>query len=105
MFTYFSVNSCCLCVVYLLLIFGRTQCFIAGTKALYKTHFSSSPRNPKVGDGISFVTVFTTYNSTVDSLVKSRLTEQVSVGNMSYDKVERSMAVLNAFISFIEVII
>lgn len=79
----------------------RLQC--QGTKALNKTHFSISPRNSNSGDGISFVTVFTTYNSTGDCFIKSRSSEQVSVGNMSYNKVERSLAVLNVFINFIEV--
>ncbi|KAF1002333.1 uncharacterized protein LOC141701699 isoform X1 [Apium graveolens] len=82
-------------------LLDRLQC--QGTKALNKTHFSFSLRNSKFGNGISFVTVFTTYNSTVDSLVKSSSNEQVSVGNKSYNKVERSLAVLNTFISFIEV--
>lgn len=105
MLNYFCASSYCLYVVYLLLILDRTQCFTADTKALNKTHFSSSPKYLKGGGDITFVTVFTTYNTTVDSLVKSRSSEQVSVGNMSYNKVERSMAVLNAFINFIEVII
>ncbi|KAF1001730.1 hypothetical protein AG4045_000100 [Apium graveolens] len=66
-------------------LLDRLQC--QGTKALNKTHFSFSLRNSKFGNGISFVTVFTTYNSTVDSLVKSSSNEQVSVGNKSYNKV------------------
>jgi hypothetical protein len=74
--------------------------FSSGLKALNKIRISSY-RNHS-GDGISFVTVFTTYSSgpAVDGKVPSGT---VTVGNHSYDKVERSMAVLKSFISFIQV--
>lgn len=79
----------------------RLQC--RGTKGLNKTHFSPSSESSNYGDGIAFVTVFTTYNSTVDRQVNGRSTDLVTIGNMSYNKVERSMAILNVFINFIQV--
>jgi hypothetical protein len=70
----------------------------AGTKALNKTHTRSSSN---AGESVSFVTVFTVYNT---SLADSRLSNFVTVGNASYTKMERSMAVLNVFVNFIQVI-
>ncbi|KAL6839382.1 hypothetical protein ACP4OV_030652 [Aristida adscensionis] len=54
------------------------------------------------GEHISFVTVFTTYNSDPpgDGKVSS---DFVTVGNHSYSKIERSMTILRTFISFIQV--
>ncbi|KAI3711304.1 hypothetical protein L2E82_41290 [Cichorium intybus] len=74
---------------------NRLQC--QGTKALNKIQISTSS-NISNGDGVCFVTIFTVYNSSVD--VKSR--DATIVGKVSYDKVERSMAVLNTFINFIQ---
>ncbi|KAL4562801.1 hypothetical protein LXL04_026832 [Taraxacum kok-saghyz] len=71
---------------------NRLQC--KGTKALNKIQISSNISNR--GDSVTFVTVFTVYNnSNVDS--KSTI-----VGKVSYSKVDRSMAVLNTFINFIQ---
>ncbi|KAK3133969.1 hypothetical protein QOZ80_6AG0543400 [Eleusine coracana subsp. coracana] len=76
----------------------RLQC--RGLKALNKIRISSYGNYS--GDRISFVTVFTTYSSgpAVDGKVPS---DTVTVGNRSYGKVERSMAILDTFISFIQV--
>ncbi|GER31236.1 high frequency lysogenization protein Hfl D homolog [Striga asiatica] len=71
----------------------------AGTKALSKMQFGTSINRSHSMDGVDFVTVFTTYNSTVES----RPVDLVTVGNVSYNKVERSMAILSAFINFIQV--
>ncbi|KAK8538954.1 hypothetical protein V6N13_022094 [Hibiscus sabdariffa] len=80
---------------------NRLQC--QGVKALNKTHFSNSPHASGVGDGVVFVTVFTIYNNTPDTPMNSRLSNLVTVGNASYSKPERSMAILNVFINFIKV--
>ncbi|KAH8488461.1 hypothetical protein Peur_059847 [Populus x canadensis] len=74
---------------------NRLQC--QGTKALNKTH---TPSSSNAGESVSFVTVFTVYNT---SLADSRLSNLVTVGNASYTKMERSMAVLNVFVNFIQV--
>ncbi|KAL4340996.1 hypothetical protein GQ457_08G023160 [Hibiscus cannabinus] len=76
---------------------NRLQC--QGVKALNKTHFSNSPH----ASGVVFVTVFTIYNNTPDTPMNSRLSNLVTVGNASYSKPERSMAILNVFINFIKV--
>lgn len=68
-----------------------------GTKALSKIHTSSS-RAASDEESIAFVTVFTVYNSSMDGY-------RVTVGNASYSKMERSMAILNVFINFIQVCI
>ncbi|KAL1543421.1 hypothetical protein AAHA92_20396 [Salvia divinorum] len=72
----------------------RLQC--QGTRALNTTQFLKIPSNclPIV----TLVTVFITYNSTADG----RPTELVTGGNMSYNKVERSMAILNVFLNFVQ---
>lgn len=72
-----------------------------GTKALNRTRTSNGMS--RLEDNIAFVTVFTIYNSSVSS-VDDRSSNTV-VGDASYNKVERSMAVLNVFINFIQVII
>ncbi|KAK3036043.1 hypothetical protein RJ639_030744, partial [Escallonia herrerae] len=79
----------------------RLQC--RGVKALNKTRSSTSSGNSNYGDGIAFVTVFATYNSSIDRHVTSRSNDLVTVGKMSYNKVERSMAILNVFFNFIQV--
>lgn len=73
----------------------------AGVTALNKTHFRKSHDGPHTIDQVALVTVFTMYNSTVES----RPVDLVTVGNTSYNKVERSMAILNAFINFIQVLL
>ncbi|XP_044499599.1 uncharacterized protein LOC123220996 isoform X2 [Mangifera indica] len=80
---------------------NRLQC--QGIKALNKTHFSASSHVASVGDRISFVTVFTIYNTSLDINADGRAINLLSVGNASYSKTERSMAILNVFINFIEV--
>ena len=73
----------------------------AGIKALNKTHMSSISNisDTRGGEGVAFVTVFTVYNTSVDG----RSSDSSIVGKVSYNKVERSMAVLNTFINFIQV--
>ncbi|KAI3681596.1 hypothetical protein L6452_36396 [Arctium lappa] len=77
---------------------NRLQC--KGIKALNKTHISSVSNisDTRGGDSVAFVTVFTVYNSSVDG----RSSDSTIVGKVSYNKVERSMAVLNTFINFIQ---
>ncbi|CAN8318553.1 unnamed protein product [Cochlearia groenlandica] len=71
-----------------------------GTKALNKTHTSTSSVSGG-GNGVSFVTVFTVYNTSSDNVKSSNMVSVV--GNVTYSKPERSMAVLNAFANFIHV--
>ncbi|CAN6815563.1 unnamed protein product [Brassica oleracea] len=74
-----------------------------GTKALNKTHTTTSHVSGAAGNGVSFVTVFTVYNTTT-SLGDLKSSSVVSVvGNVTYSKPARSMAVLNAFSYFIQV--
>lgn len=80
---------------------NRLQC--EGIKALNKTHFSTSSHTSKSGENIAFVTVFAIYNSSLNVNVDDRSSNLVTVGNASYTKVERSMAILNIFINFIQV--
>ncbi|KAL2511444.1 hypothetical protein Adt_17044 [Abeliophyllum distichum] len=79
----------------------RLQC--QGTEALNKTSIRTFPNDSQSEDLVVFVTVFATYNSTVDNGVNGRPVDLVTVGNTSYDKVERSMAILDVFINFIQV--
>ncbi|KAL2327994.1 hypothetical protein Fmac_021421 [Flemingia macrophylla] len=76
---------------------NRLQC--QGTKALNRT-YSSSSRSAEDGS-ITFITVFTIYNSSLND-VEDKSTNTI-VGNASYNKFGRSMALLNVFINFIEV--
>ncbi|CAI9786008.1 unnamed protein product [Fraxinus pennsylvanica] len=78
----------------------RLQC--QGTKALNKTS-RTFPNDSHSEDLVVFVTFFATYNSTVDRRVNGRPVDLVTVGDTSYNKVERSMAILNVFINFIQV--
>lgn len=71
----------------------------SGTRALNRTQFLKFRNNSLSTDHVALVTVFTTYNSTADS----RPIELVTVGNMSYNNVERSMAILNVFLNFVQV--
>ncbi|KAB2070279.1 hypothetical protein ES319_A08G145400v1 [Gossypium barbadense] len=80
---------------------NRLQC--RGVKALNKTYFSNPSHASSVGDGIAFVTVFTIYNNSPDALADGKPSNLVTVGNASYSKPERSMAILNVFIKFIQV--
>jgi hypothetical protein len=74
--------------------------YIAGIKAVNKSIFSHISRG---GENIAFVTVFAIYNSSLNIHVDDK-SDLVIVGNTSYSKVERSMAILNVFIDFIQVI-
>ncbi|MED6199209.1 hypothetical protein PIB30_073781 [Stylosanthes scabra] len=76
---------------------NRLQC--QGTKALNRTHGSSG--RSTLEDGVAFITVFTIYNSSVNIADDKAL--KTVVGSASYNKVERSMAILNTFINFIKV--
>lgn len=81
-----------------LLIIWFSLC--SGLKAL--NNIGVSTEGNCSGEHISFVTVFTTYNSVPDGDGKVP-SDTVIVGNHSYSKKERSMAILNTFISFIKV--
>ncbi|RCV41946.1 hypothetical protein SETIT_9G175600v2 [Setaria italica] len=76
----------------------RLQC--QGLKALNNIGISSEGNYS--GEHISFVTVFTTYSSVQDGDGKVPF-DTVTVGNHSYSKIERSMAILNTFTSFLKV--
>ncbi|KAK4748026.1 hypothetical protein SAY87_014612 [Trapa incisa] len=71
---------------------NRLHC--EGSKALNKTHFSNNGRVNAI-ESTTFVTVFSVYNTSPD-------VSRVTVGNTSYSKVERSMAILDVFINFIQ---
>ncbi|KAL2940799.1 putative cytochrome P450 6a20 [Bienertia sinuspersici] len=77
---------------------NRLHC--EGTKALNKTHHTA-PQSPKSGENVSFVTAFTIYNSSENNVDK-KSPNLVTIGNTSYTKLERSMAVLASFINFIQ---
>ncbi|KAL5564564.1 hypothetical protein UlMin_027728 [Ulmus minor] len=79
---------------------NRLQC--QGTKALNKTHFSISSHVSSSGDNIAFVTVFTIYNSSLNDRSDDKSSNLVVIGNTSYNKEEKSMAILNTYISFIQ---
>ncbi|KAJ4956289.1 hypothetical protein NE237_013072 [Protea cynaroides] len=79
----------------------RLQC--QGLKALNKTHFSSSSNVDISRDAISFVTVFAVYNISPHSYEDDKLSNLVTIGNTSYSKAERSMAILHVFINFVQV--
>ena len=70
-----------------------------------KTHFAASSHESNSGESIAFITVFTVYNSSLAVHADGRSSDLVTVGNVSYSKVERSMAILNVFINFIQVIL
>ncbi|WOK93879.1 hypothetical protein Cni_G02580 [Canna indica] len=83
---------------------GRLQC--QGLKAVNKIHSSRSYKGVQNRDDISFVTVYTVYNGSRESdsaKMNSKFSEVVTIGNNSYNKAERSMAILKAFIYFIQV--
>ncbi|XP_065863960.1 uncharacterized protein [Euphorbia lathyris] len=80
---------------------NRLQC--QGTKALNKSVFFASSSSSSVRDNIAFVTVFTIYNTSLDSPTGSISSSLVKVGNVLYSKTEKSLAILNVFINFIQV--
>ncbi|CAO2832945.1 unnamed protein product [Amaranthus hypochondriacus] len=77
---------------------NRLHC--KGTKALNKTQTAS--RSLNFGENVAFVTVFTIYNTSENNIEK-RSSDLVIVGNTSYSKLERSIAILDSFIKFIQV--
>ncbi|KAJ6842228.1 uncharacterized protein M6B38_302540 [Iris pallida] len=78
---------------------NRLQC--QGLKAINELHSSRSDLNVSNGDyAVSFVTVFTIYNA---SWGRGSPADSVTVGKASMSKTERSMAVLNTFVDFIQV--
>ena len=74
--------------------------FLSHCSGLNKIGLSSEENYS--GEHVSFVTVFTTYNS-VSAGDGNVSPDSVTVGNSSYSKIERSMTILNTFISFIKV--
>jgi hypothetical protein len=76
--------------------------FSSGLKAVNKISLASERKDS--GELVSFVTVFTTYNSDPAGAGKVP-SDAVTVGKHSYSKVERSMAILNTFVSFIQVLL
>lgn len=81
----------------------KSSFYITGTRALNRTQFSALSAHSNFGEHIAWVTVFTTYNTSADH-IKSKVNDLVTVGNLSYNKVERSLAILNVFINFIQVL-
>ncbi|KAJ8479618.1 hypothetical protein OPV22_023345 [Ensete ventricosum] len=74
-------------------------------RAVNNIHSSSSQQNLQTRDGISFVTVYTIYNSSIrsdSSRMHDGSSELVTVANSSYRKAERSIAILNVFVDFIQ---
>jgi hypothetical protein len=76
--------------------------FSSGLKAVNKISLASERKDS--GEPVSFVTVFATYNSHPAGAAKVP-SDAVTVGKHSYSKVERSMAILNTFVSFIQVLL
>ncbi|GMH00593.1 hypothetical protein Nepgr_002432 [Nepenthes gracilis] len=79
---------------------NRMQC--QGTKALNKTRHSSLFHASHPGGSIAFVSVFTVYNASINRRLKRPDSDSVTVGNVSYTKSERSMAILDVFARFIQ---
>ncbi|XP_068656036.1 uncharacterized protein [Aristolochia californica] len=80
-------------------LLNRLQC--QGLKALNKTQFSKSSQLLNLRDKVSFVIVFAVYKSS--QYRSDNSIDMVTVGNTSYNKMEKSMAILNVFINFIQV--
>ncbi|URE44678.1 hypothetical protein MUK42_01692 [Musa troglodytarum] len=80
---------------------------VSGLRAVKKIHSSSSQQNLQTRDGISFVTVYTIYNSSIgsdSSRIHDGSSELVTVANSSDSIAERSVAILNVFIDVIQMI-
>ncbi|KAI3955458.1 hypothetical protein MKW98_018559 [Papaver atlanticum] len=75
----------------------RLQC--QDRKALNKDQISALPQIPNSEDTVSIVTVFTIYNTSAGE----KSSKLVTVGETSYTKMERSLAILDVFINFIKV--
>ncbi|XP_006833547.3 uncharacterized protein LOC18426846 isoform X2 [Amborella trichopoda] len=82
---------------------NRVQC--QGHKAINWTPFSTFSPMHDIHESTSFVTVFSLYNNSpgFGSPDHRKSSDIVIVGNAAYDKPGRSLALLNAFIKFIEV--
>lgn len=80
---------------------NRLQC--QGTKALNKTHSLSSDHVSNPEESIAFVTVFSIYNSSGNGDADRISSNMITVGKSSFTKLERSMAVLDTYINFIQV--
>lgn len=82
---------------------NRLQCHGSGNGIKALNHTTHSSRASAAVDSIAVVTVFTIYNSSTSNRhVEDQFSNSVTVGNASYTKFERSMAVLNVFINFIQ---
>ncbi|XP_020696830.1 uncharacterized protein LOC110109943 isoform X1 [Dendrobium catenatum] len=82
----------------------RLQC--EGLKAMNLIILPSSQKNLDTSEKVSFVSVFTVYNSSHRTEVESineNFDSKVIVGRTSYTRTERSMAILKTFINFIQV--
>ncbi|KAF5731658.1 hypothetical protein HS088_TW18G00342 [Tripterygium wilfordii] len=80
---------------------SRLHC--EGIRALNKTRALNPSHATNVADGVTFITVFAVYNTSTDVRANDRPSDLVSVGNASYSKIERSLAILDVFINFIQV--
>lgn len=80
---------------------NRLQC--QGTKALNKTHSPSSAHVSNAEESIAFVTVFSIYNPSGNGDADTTSSNMVTVGKSSFTKSERSMAILDTYINFIQV--
>ncbi|XP_020583687.1 uncharacterized protein LOC110026849 [Phalaenopsis equestris] len=83
---------------------NRLQC--EGLKAMNRILLPSLQKNLDISERVSFVSMFTVYNSSrrlkMES-VDNNMDGKVIIGNTSYTKPERSIAILNTFINFIQV--
>lgn len=79
---------------------NRIQC--QGLKAVQRRHLPSFHLS-LLKEKISFVTVFTIYNQSLQNSFDQKVPTNVTVGNSTYDKTGRSMAILNVFANFIKV--
>ncbi|KAG6538343.1 uncharacterized protein LOC122038256 [Zingiber officinale] len=83
---------------------NRLQC--QGLKAINNLHSLKSDQDIQIGDKVSFVIVYTIYNNSYGShsaRMDDKLSDIATVGSNFYNKFERSMAILNVFIDFIQV--
>ncbi|KAI4366379.1 hypothetical protein MLD38_022264 [Melastoma candidum] len=80
---------------------NRLHC--QGVKALNRTRYSSSRPRAEARERTTFVTVFTIYNGSLDVRGSGGSSDRVVVGRSSYNRVERSMAILTVFFNFIQV--
>lgn len=75
-----------------------------GVKAISKIPKLHSSHPSGFQESISIVTFFVAYNNTLfKKNTPDKFSERVTVGNTSYDKAGRSLAILNVFVNFIQV--